>query len=149
MTANADKSRMQEFIRPRINPFIACLISVGLCLMYAKFRSGLPPWWRSVGGGIPYVVFWILLWYSMLPERRFILRISIGCTLFTCLLEVMQLWRAEWLVKFRRTKFGAALLGSTFAWEDIPPYLIGGLVGFVVLHAIVRMKSQWQSQIEP
>ena len=110
--------------------------------MYAKYRSGMTPWWKAVGGGIPYVLFWILLWYSILPEQRFIRRITIGCTLFTCFLEAMQLWQPEWLVEFRRTRFGAALLGSTFAWEDIPPYIIGGLVGFVVLLVIVRMTPQ-------
>lgn len=87
-------------------------------------------------------MFWILLWFTAFPERRFIQRITVGCVLFTCFLEVMQLWRYEPLVKFRATPIGAALLGSTFAWGDIPPYFIGGVVGFAVLYLYVWIRPE-------
>ena len=44
-----------------------------------------------------------------------------------------------WLTAFRSTVFGAALLGSGFVWNDIPPYFIGGLLGWLMLHAALRL----------
>ena len=85
------------------------------------------------GGGVPYVLFFILLTHIFLTARRFALPICIGVVAFTCLLEIGQLWNPEPIATFRRTKFGAALLGSTFVWQDFPPYFIGGAVGYVIL----------------
>ncbi len=131
---NDEKRR--SFIRSRIIPLVACLIPVVACLAYGKFRQDLPDWWRLVGGGIPYVLFWILLWFIAFPYRTRIMRICVGVVAFTCLLEVLQLWNPEPLAQFRRTKFGAALLGNTFQWSDFPAYFAGGAIAFVILHCI-------------
>jgi hypothetical protein len=85
---------------------------------------------------VPYVLFWISLWFVALPYRKSILPICIGVSLFTCLLEFFQLFNPAPLATFRQTKFGAAWLGSQFAWGDIPPYLIGGAMGFLLLHLL-------------
>jgi hypothetical protein len=122
--------------RTRVVPAIACLISVALCFLYAYYRSELPHWWSQYGGGIPYVLFWILLTFTVLPQRSYIMGITVGVVLMTCGLEFMQLVDVGWLTQFRTTKFGAALLGNTFVWMDIPPYFIGGAIGWVVLFLI-------------
>ena len=135
-----------NFVRPRILPAIACAISVVLCLLYAKYRSELPDWWRQNGGGVPYVLFWALLWFVAFPRQKYILRIAIGVIVFTCLLEVLQLWNPEPLAQFRRTRFGAALLGSTFVWRDIPPYFIGGGLSFVTMLLIAKLNGSQKEQ---
>lgn len=114
-----------------IRPALACLASVILCLLYAAFRDQLPAWWRGHGGGIPYVLFWILLWLTILPRRSAIVPICVGCVLLTCGLEFFQLVHGlGWLDDFRRTRFGAAWLGFGFDWNDMPPYFIGGILGW-------------------
>ena len=131
-------------MKQRILPLIACLISVALCLCYAKFRKELPPWWKANGGGVPYVMFWILLWYTAIPNPRHILKIVVGCVLFTCFLEFAQLWNPEPLASFRKTRLGAAWLGAAFHWEDIPPYFLGGVAGYLCLLglSVVRTNSE-------
>lgn len=124
---------MIQLLRPRLIPFLLCVAAVVTCLAYSVFRAQLPTWWRLVGGGIPYVAFWIFLWATALPDRRLIAKICVGVVLFTCFLEVLQLWNPEPLASFRQTRFGAALLGNTFQWSDFPPYFMGGLVGYVSL----------------
>jgi hypothetical protein len=117
-------------------PIILCLLSVFLCFLYDFLRPNLPLWWKEVGGGVPYVLFWIFLWFVALPNRKSILPICIGVTLFTSFLEFLQLWDSGLLAEFRQTKFGAALLGNQFSWDDIPPYFIGGIIGFILLHLL-------------
>lgn len=121
---------------PDLQPLPAlllCLASVGICLAYSHWRSELPSWWKQNGGGIPYVVFWVLFCFMLLPYRRWILPICVVATSFTCLLEFLQLWQPTWLMQFRATAFGAALLGSGFTWDDFPPYLLGGVLGYAIL----------------
>ena len=116
---------------------LACSVSVVWCLAYAGFRSQLSnDWIRQNGGGVPYTVFWILFVAVFWPSKRLVLRICVLVVLAVCGLEFFQLYNPEPLASFRQTRFGAALLGSTFVWSDIPPYFIGGLVGWLVLRAL-------------
>ncbi|MEZ4387181.1 MAG: DUF2809 domain-containing protein [Candidatus Krumholzibacteriia bacterium] len=118
---------------------LTCAAAVVACLAYDRWRADLPDWWRSHGGGIPYVVFWITLWFAILPVRRWAPVICLAVTMLTCGLEFAQLWRPAALVRFRETRFGAAWLGGSFTWHDLPPYIIGGLVGYAVLLAVQRL----------
>ena len=118
---------------------LICLAMVVLCLAYHFSRPSLPDWWRASGGGVPYVLFWVSFWFVFFPRARYVLAIAILCTLFTCGLEVLQLWHPPWLTEFRSTVFGAALLGSGFVFSDIPPYFIGGVLGWLMLHAALRL----------
>jgi len=117
---------------------LICLAMVALCLAYHFCRPTLPDWWRASGGGVPYVMFWVSFWFVIFPRARYVSAIAIGCTLFTCGLEALQLWQPAWLSEFRSTLFGAALLGNQFVWNDIPPYFIGGVLGWLMLHAALR-----------
>lgn len=116
---------------------LVCLLSVVWCLAYAAFRSRLDNQWvQQNGGGVPYTVFWILLAAVFWPNRRWALRICVLAVLVICGLEFFQLYNPEPLATFRRTRFGAALLGSTFVWADIPPYFIGGVIGWLLLMGV-------------
>jgi len=116
---------------------VACSLSVVWCLAYAAFRSLLDNQWiQQNGGGVPYTVFWILLAAVFWPSKRFALRICVLAVLLICGLEFFQLYNPEPLATFRRTRFGAALLGNTFVWDDIPPYFIGGVIGWLVLMVV-------------
>ncbi len=128
----------QEHRVSRTTAGLICLTMVVLCLTYHFCRQWLPDWWRGSGGGVPYVMFWVSLWFFFFPRKRGVPAIVIGCTLFTCGLEFCQLWQPPWLTQFRSTVFGAALLGSQFIWSDIPPYFIGGLLGWLMLRCALR-----------
>ena len=120
----------------RFRAFVLCLFAVAVCLTYGILRNSFSGWWRQNGGGVPYVLFFITLAFTIFPTRRSILPICLGTTLITSALELLQLWKPEWLVEIRRTTAGAALLGSDFSWMDIPPYFIGGLLGWLLLTAL-------------
>jgi len=92
---------------------LICLAMVVLCLAYHFSRRSLPDWWRASGGGVPYVMFWVSFWFIFFPRARYVLAIAIGCTLFTCGLEVLQLWQPPWLTEFRSTAMVASV-GTLF-----------------------------------
>ncbi|MDB2687171.1 DUF2809 domain-containing protein [Mariniblastus sp.] len=135
--ASASKPQHRSWFSQRWAIILACLASVVWCLAYAKYRGQISnDWIRDNGGGVPYTVFWILLVAVFWPSKRLALRISIIVVLVVCGLEFFQLYNPEPLASFRRTRFGAALLGNTFVWSDIPPYFIGGLIGWLVLRCL-------------
>jgi len=143
LTTNQRESPAASMIRSRIVPILFCIASVVTCFAYAWTRGQLPDWWRNHGGGIPYVVFWICLWHVLLPQRKYIPAICIGCVLFTCLLEFVQATSLpQPLDDFRRTRFGAAWLGYGFDAHDIPPYFLGGIVGWFLLIGSAKAETQ-------
>lgn len=119
----------------------ACLMAVLICIAYGHWRYALPHWWKENGGGVPYVVFWITFGFVLFPNGRHIGTIAWVATVGTCLLEFLQLWKAPWLSAIRSTKLGAALLGNDFSWLDIPPYVVGGIAGYLILRSLSRFGS--------
>ena len=127
-------------------PLIACLASVIICLIYSAVRPQLPNWWREHGGSVPYVMFWILLWFTLLPNRRWVTQICVACVLATCCLEFFQLYQGpDWLQDFRRSRLGAAWLGRGFDWNDLPPYFIGGIFAWGLGWGMLKPKSRNQA----
>ena len=117
--------------KTRLLPISLCLASVFACFAYAYLRSDLPDWWRNHGGGVPYVISGITLWFAIFPKPKFIIAICVGCVLITCLLEFLQAVEMPQLLEdFRRTRLGAAWLGYGFDVLDIPPYFLGGVIGW-------------------
>ena len=127
--------------RMRSVAVVLCVASAGACFAYAYWRQNLTGWWRESGGGIPYVVFWIMFWFMLFPRPQWVLPISGFATGVTCALEFLQRWKPAWLSEIRATTFGAALLGSGFSWQDFPPYFLGGLIGYLVLKAVFRIST--------
>ncbi len=142
-------SNIRTNLDARIRIGLACIFSVGLCFAYAATRSTWGnEWYRSHGGGLPYVAFWILLIGIFFPDRKHCARICIATVIVVCGLEFLQLWNPEPLASFRRTMFGAALLGSTFVWNDIPPYFLGGITGGAILWLLGPISIQARSASE-
>lgn len=51
---------------------------------------------------------------------------------FACAIELSQLYRAPWFDTLRRNRFGALVLGDTFAWADIAAYTVGIAFGAII-----------------
>lgn len=124
--------------RQRIGSGVLCVASALLLLAYAGYRSRLPAWWAANGGGIPYVVFWMTFAFAIWPRQESVNRIAILVLLATCVIEIGQLWNPEPLASFRATRLGAGLLGTSFHWDDFPPYFLGAAVGWGLLRWIGR-----------
>jgi len=125
VTQNGLKEK-QTLRHDRRISILICILAVVLCVAYAWFRKDLPEWWRQSGGGIPYTLFFVTFFFALSPKRRLLKIVTCLAVGWSCAAEILQLWQPRWLVEFRATPFGAALLGSSFTWSDIPPYFYWG-----------------------
>lgn len=48
------------------------------------------------------------------------------------LIEISQLYQAEWLNQIRRTTLGGLILGHGFLWRDLLAYTVGVLTGGLI-----------------
>jgi hypothetical protein len=121
-------------VRLRLLAALALLVPLGFATKaYTGPGSG---WVRFSLAGVLYEVFWVLLVLALrptLPPGR----VALGVFLATCGLEVLQLWHPPWLQALRGTFLGAALLGSSFSWLDLPHYAVGCAAGALAARALV------------
>lgn len=60
------------------------------------------------------------------------LKLTLLAIIFCFLIEISQLYQAEWINAMRNTRLGGLLLGYGFLWSDLISYLVGGLLGFSI-----------------
>lgn len=57
------------------------------------------------------------------------LKVALVSVLLCSLIEISQLYKADWIMQIRQTRLGGLILGLGFLWSDLISYFIGGLMG--------------------
>ena len=114
----------------------SALVPIAALGIATKFYTGPgAAWVGGHAGGILYVVFWVLavlfLWPGLRPWR-----VVAGVFAVTCVLELLQLWHPAFLEGVRSTFWGHALIGSVFAFADLPYYALGGALAGLGVRAL-------------
>ena len=108
---------------------------------YSKFYSGPgKDWINNSLGGVLYEIFWCLFIFLFLIKIK-IWKIAVSVFIATCILEVMQLWHPQSLEYIRSFFLGRTLIGTSFSWFDFIYYLIGSIIGYLLLNRLQRIDS--------
>jgi hypothetical protein len=122
------------FIKKRIRVLVCLAIATLLGFwMWRYYRGWAQNWVRFYVSGAVYEIIWSLALFFFWPNKANIMRIPIIVFILTCILEFLQLWKAEFLEKFRATLVGAALIGTDFVWLQFPFYVLGTAVSVLLL----------------
>jgi predicted tellurium resistance membrane protein TerC len=131
-----------DLYRRRVLLGLILVVSLGLM---AKFYQGVgQAWVNDAFGGIPYVVFWMLLVAWLFPRSR-PRSIALGVLGATCFLEWLQLWQPSWLQAIRATLPGQLVLGNTFVWSDFLYYVFGSALGWLMLRSLRGPRGELRS----
>ncbi|OPX24613.1 MAG: hypothetical protein B1H05_04835 [Candidatus Cloacimonas sp. 4484_140] len=68
--------------------------------------------------------------------------IATAVFLITCVLEFTQLWKPEFLEILRENFLVRTVIGNSFTWSDFPYYVIGSLIGFVIMIMIKKFSER-------
>ena len=112
---------------------VIALVAIGLA---SKFYQGpLAFWVNNSFSSLFYEMFWIFLvifiWLRLSPGW-----VAFWVFIVTSALEFMQLWKPPFLQAIRSTLIGRLLLGTTFVWGDFLYYLIGCVLGWLILRSL-------------
>jgi len=127
-----------SFFLKRIWILVALLFITPAGFLFKFYSGPAHRWFNDYGAGVMYEIFWCLLIFFFYPRRKASLKIAAGVFLVTSFLEILQLWHPLFLQQIRSTFLGRALLGTTFVWWDFPHYVLGCLIGWLVMWAISR-----------
>ncbi len=92
------------------------------------------PSWKNIPMMNPYagdVLYANLIVFGLrlLALRPSLWKISAASFIFCVLIELQQLYRADWIIHLRHTPPFGLILGYDFCWEDIICYALGALIG--------------------
>ena len=89
-------------------------------------------WVNNSFGGLLYEVFWCVIGALVFPRTN-PLKIALSVFIATCTLETLQLF--DWgILRFVRSFYiGQVLIGTTFTVSDFLYYILGCLLGWVVI----------------
>jgi hypothetical protein len=122
------------FAKKRIR-ILVCLAIATLAgfWMWRYYRGWGEYWVRYYVTGTIYEIIWCLAFFFLWPSKANIVRIPVIVFILTCILEFLQLWKPEFLEKFRATLVGAALIGTDFVWLQFPFYVLGSAFSVFLL----------------
>lgn len=69
------------------------------------------------------------------------LKVALFCLATCYMIELSQLYQAEWINEIRRTRLGGLVLGYGFLWSDIISYTAGVAVGLALDRQINKITS--------
>lgn len=118
---NIERNRIVYFL------LIVLTIAIGLFSRSSIVQDYIHP---NVGDGLYALLFFFGLGFIFHKNpSTIILLMSVSCCF---LIEILQLYQADWIQEIRNHKIGALILGHGFLWSDLVSYTLGGLVGYIL-----------------
>jgi hypothetical protein len=109
------------------------IIPFGYCVRFSTQLHA--PLLQDIVGSVAYQILLMMVVAFIFP-RLSLVKSAVGVFIASSVIEVLQLCRAPFLVTVRSTWIGRVILGNTFLWSDFPPYVLGCLVGWIILWAL-------------
>jgi len=117
--------------RNRVLYGIMIIIVIVLGLASRKMVNSLPHFLNIYLGDALWALMIFIAFGFIFREMQTKVIALIGIS-FCYLIEVSQLYHANWIDNIRQTTFGALLLGAVFSWNDLLAYAIGIGVGVFI-----------------
>lgn len=103
---------------------IAGTISLGLASRSSFIPGIIYPY---LGDSLYCLLFYLIIGF-LFPTMRPLKVAFLGIAL-CFLIEVSQLYQADWINEIRETRLGGLILGFGFLWSDLVSYFFGGMLG--------------------
>lgn len=126
--------------RKRVVYFILIIIVMILGILSRKYGEYLPYVISKYSGDILWALM-VYLGFGFLLSKRRIKFVAIVSLTFSFLIEISQLYRADWINTIRETTLGALILGHGFLFSDLICYTIGILIGVTIEYFYLRNKK--------
>lgn len=126
-----------KYKRNRLFYVIMTFIVICLGLLSRKMNSYIPDSIDLYLGDS----LWALMIYlltGILFNNWPIKRVALAGTAFCFLIELSQLYHADWIDMLRSTTLGGLVLGYGFLWSDLAAYLMGIGIGILIDYKLSR-----------
>ena len=115
----------------RIRPLYLILIVLTVILGLLSRSDFISDWFYPYLGDSLYALLFFFI-FGFLAQRKSTNQIVIYTLAFCYVIEISQLYQADWINAIRRVKLGGLILGYGFLWSDLLCYTIGAFIGKLI-----------------
>ncbi len=132
--------------RNRITYLILIFASILSGLLSRRFSAHIPDFINSFLGDSIWAIM-IFLGFCFILKTCNSLKTGLIGLIFCYLIEISQLYHAQWIDSIRHTTLGGLVLGFGFLWSDIAAYTLGIGVAVGLESAINRRRNQKSTEL--
>jgi hypothetical protein len=103
-------------------------------------QDRLPEWYTLYFGDYLWAMLLFFI-FALIFQSMSTFKAVMIALVFTCLIEISQLFHPQWLEDLRSTKLFALVLGYGFLWSDIAAYTLGISTGVLVKHFLLQKNN--------
>jgi hypothetical protein len=112
--------------------YIAIIILVTALGLYTrKIKDSMPEFFNLYLGDILWALM-IFMIVAFIFRNMITSKVALIGLIFCYLVELSQLYHAEWIDNIRKMTLGGLVLGYVFSWKDLIAYAIGISIGIIV-----------------
>lgn len=108
--------------------YLILVIVVILLGLGSRSFSALPNFINLYIGDMLWALM-IFLFMGLIFKNQPTIKVGFFALLFCMIIEISQLYQANWIIEVRGTTMGGLVLGYGFLWSDIASYIMGVLLG--------------------
>lgn len=126
--------------RNRFIYFMLIMFTTTLCISSRKYVTVLPQYISDYASDI----LWALMVYfgfGFFMYKKSIKNIVLSSFIFSCLIEISQLYKSDWINNIRNTTIGSLILGNGFLESDLICYAIGIFIGTLLENIYLKIKK--------
>ncbi len=126
--------------RNRLLYGVMIIVVIGLGLCSRKMSNSMPIFLNTYLGDALWalMIFFAFGFIFRRMETKIVAVIGIS---FCYLIELSQLYHANWIDNIRKTTLGGLILGYVFSWKDLLAYAIGIGTGVIIEFLYSHSKS--------
>lgn len=117
--------------RNRLLYGISIVIVIILGLFLRKMVDKMPYFLKVYLGDFLWALMIFIVVAFIFNKMKTIKVVAIAL-IFCYVVEISQMYHANWIDNIRSTTLGGLILGYTFSWNDLLAYAVGVAVGFVI-----------------
>jgi hypothetical protein len=103
-------------------------------------QDRLPEWYTLYFGDYLWAMLLFFI-FALTFRSMSTSKVAMIALVFTCLIEISQLFHPQWLEDLRSIKLFALVLGYGFLWSDIAAYALGICTGVLVERFLLQQNN--------
>lgn len=125
--------------RNRLHYLLFIFLTIGLGLL--SRTAFIPDWIYPYLGDMLYALMFFFIVGFLFP-RTSTLKVTLISIGFCFLIELSQLYQADWINAIRSYRLGGLVLGYGFLWSDLVSYTVGGVIGGLLEYGVLGIRTE-------
>lgn len=117
------------------------IIVIALGLLSRRMHNIIPEFLNTYLGDALWALMAFFM-FSFIFKDRETKKIALMGILFCYLIEISQLYHANWIDNIRKTTLGGLILGYGFLWSDLVAYAIGIGIGITFEFYLLKLRRK-------